>query len=117
MYKGYVALMKEHPGKVQVLAFPCNQFGGQEPGSNADVKQFAQGKYGFEGVLFDKIDVNGANAHPMWLWLQNKLEGTLGNKIKWNFSKFLIDKDGIPVKRFGPKDSVKSMEKDLMALM
>eukprot|EP01064_Diplonema_japonicum_P032931 TRINITY_DN633_c0_g1_i1.p1 TRINITY_DN633_c0_g1~~TRINITY_DN633_c0_g1_i1.p1 ORF type:complete len:118 (+),score=32.69 TRINITY_DN633_c0_g1_i1:207-560(+) len=117
MYKGYVALQKEHPGKFEIIAFPCNQFGSQEPGSNEEVKEFA-GKYGFEKVLMAKIDVNGDNAHPMWKWMQKELPGILGTTaIKWNFSKFLVDKDGKLVKRFSPTDKVDAIAPKLLELM
>eukprot|EP00755_Sulcionema_specki_P017149 Sspe_Gene.63729::Locus_36845_Transcript_1_1_Confidence_1.000_Length_608::g.63729::m.63729/K00432/gpx; glutathione peroxidase len=118
MYKGYVSLLEKYAGKVEVLAFPCNQFGKQEPGTNAEIKDFAQKKYGFQGKLFDKVDVNGDGAHPLWKWLQVKLPGIMGTtSIKWNFSKFLIDENGVPVKRYGPKDKVQSMYPDIDELL
>ncbi|KAG5893042.1 hypothetical protein JTB14_014822 [Gonioctena quinquepunctata] len=99
---------------LRILAFPCNQFGGQEPGDNAEVCQFVQSK----NVLFDvfeKINVNGSDAHPLWKFLKHKQGGTLGDAIKWNFTKFIVDKNGVPVERHGPstnpKDLVKSLEK------
>ncbi len=93
---------------MRILAFPCNQFGGQEPGTEAEIKQFAIDRGakvdggGFD--MFSKIDVNGKNAHPMWEYLKSKQGGTLGNFIKWNFTKFVVNKEGIPVARFGPTD-------------
>uniref|UniRef100_A0AAR2LBZ9 Glutathione peroxidase n=1 Tax=Pygocentrus nattereri TaxID=42514 RepID=A0AAR2LBZ9_PYGNA len=90
---------------LRILGFPCNQFGKQEPGSEEEIKEFAQG-YNAEFDLFSKIDVNGDGAHPLWKWMkeQPKGKGTLGNNIKWNFTKFLIDKEGHVVKRYGPMD-------------
>lgn len=99
---------------LQILAFPCNQFGGQEPGTNEEICQFvAQKNVKFD--MFDKINVNGDDAHPLFKYLKHKQGGTLGNFIKWNFTKFIIDKNGQPVERHGPstnpKDLVKSLEK------
>jgi len=89
--------------KLAILAFPCNQFGSQEPGTNAEIKKFAAG-YGVKFDMFDKIDVNGKNAHPLWIYLKEKEGGLLGSSIKWNFTKFIIDKEGKPVARLGPMD-------------
>jgi len=93
----------EREGGLKVLAFPCNQFGKQEPGTDAEIKAFAKGKYGFTGELFQKIEVNGKNAHPLWAWMKKQKHGsgTLGNDIKWNFTKFLIDQEGHVVRREG----------------
>ena len=88
---------------MRILAFPCNQFGNQEPGTNEEIKTFTS-KYGVEFDLFDKINVNGNNAHPLFNYLKEKQVGTLFNAIKWNFTKFVIDKDGQPVARFSPGD-------------
>lgn len=88
---------------LRILAFPCNQFGSQEPGTNAEIKQFAS-KYGVRFDMFSKIDVNGRNEHPLWTYLKSKQGGIMGNFIKWNFTKFVIDKHGQPVARFGPQD-------------
>lgn len=88
---------------LRILAFPCNQFGGQEPGSNEDIKKFVE-QYDVKFDMFNKIDVNGSNADPLFTYLKAKQGGTLGNFIKWNFTKFVIDKNGQPVARFGPTD-------------
>ena len=89
------------------MAFPCNQFGSQEPGTDAEIKAFAASKgvefdKGFD--FFSKIDVNGKNATPLWDYLKKKQGGTLIDAIKWNFTKFVVDKEGQPVARFGPTD-------------
>lgn len=101
---------------LRILAFPCNQFGSQEPGTNEEIKEFAKG-YGAEFDLFSKIDVNGANADPLWAFLKKAKKGTLTDNIKWNFTKFLCNKEGIPVKRYAPNtapvDIVKDIEKEL----
>ncbi|KAI4039232.1 glutathione peroxidase 4, partial [Homo sapiens] len=90
---------------LRILAFPCNQFGKQEPGSNEEIKEFAAG-YNVKFDMFSKICVNGDDAHPLWKWMkiQPKGKGILGNAIKWNFTKFLIDKNGCVVKRYGPME-------------
>ncbi|KAB0391029.1 hypothetical protein E2I00_006598, partial [Balaenoptera physalus] len=90
---------------LRILAFPCNQFGKQEPGSNAEIKEFAAG-YNVKFDMFSKICVNGDDAHPLWKWMkvQPKGRGMLGNAIKWNFTKFLIDKNGCVVKRYGDRE-------------
>ncbi|CAB1452697.1 unnamed protein product [Pleuronectes platessa] len=99
---------------LRILGFPCNQFGGQEPGTESEIKEFARG-YNAEFDLFSKIDVNGDNAHPLWKWMkaQPKGKGTLGNNIKWNFTKFLINKEGQVVKRYSTMDNPVVVEKDL----
>lgn len=99
---------------LRILAFPCNQFGGQEPGNGEEICQFVKSKnVNFD--MFEKINVNGNDAHPLWKYLKQKQGGTLGDFIKWNFTKFIIDKNGQPVERHGPstnpKDLVKSLEK------
>ena len=94
----------------EVLAFPCNQFGGQEPGSNEQIQEFCEIGYKTTFPLFSKVDVKGDKASPLFQYLTESLPGLLGSKaIKWNFTKFLIGPDGVPVKRFAPKDSVKSV--------
>lgn len=99
---------------LRILAFPCNQFGKQEPGTDADIKAFAAG-YDVHFDLFSKIMVNGDDAHPLWKWMKSQRygHGTLGNAIKWNFTKFLIDKEGQVVKRYGPIDDPVVIEQDL----
>merc|ERR1712038_811152 len=89
---------------LRILAFPCNQFGSQEPGTNQEIRAFAD-KYNVEFDMFAKIDVNGKSAHPLWDYLKSKQGGLLGSSIKWNFTKFVVNKEGIPVARFGPLDN------------
>lgn len=105
---------KEHG--LRILGFPCNQFGGQEPGSNAEIKEFAIA-HGAEFDLFSKIDVNGNTAHPLYKFLKKAQGGTFGDSIKWNFTKFLCDKQGVPVKRYGPTTDPLSAVKDIEAQM
>ncbi|GIY52140.1 phospholipid hydroperoxide glutathione peroxidase [Caerostris darwini] len=110
-YRGHVALIVNVASKI--LGFPCNQFGGQEPGTEADIKEFIK-QYNVQFDMFSKINVNGDNTHPLWSYLKKKQGGTLGNFIKWNFSKFLIDKEGQPVKRYAPQFEPKDIEPDLL---
>ena len=89
---------------MRILAFPCNQFGYQEPGTNEDIKNFVS-KYGVEFDMFEKINVNGSDSHPLFNYLKEKQPGTMFNFIKWNFTKFVINKEGQPVARFSPGDN------------
>lgn len=101
-----------------VLGFPCNQFAGQEPGSEKDIQQFCQLNFGVTFPLMAKVDVNGIHADPLFSYLKSSLPGILGLKsIKWNFTKFLVDKNGVPVARFAPKDRPQKMEKDIIRLL
>jgi len=99
---------------LRILAFPCNQFGNQEPGTDEEIIEFVK-KYGVTFDMFHKINVNGANAIPLYKWLKEKLPGTITNAIKWNFTKFLSDKNGVPYKRyapnFAPNDIIPDIEK------
>jgi len=96
-----------------VLAFPCNQFGRQEPGSNQEIKEFVSKKFGATFPLFSKIRVNGEDADPLWKFLKYKCTGTLGQSIKWNFTKFLIDRNGVPIKRYGTPTNPFAIIKDI----
>lgn len=97
-----------------VLGFPCNQFGHQDPGSNEEIAQFCQRNYGVSFPMMAKIDVNGANADPLYQWLTREAPGVLGTtSIKWNFTKFLIGRDGKVIKRFAPGDEPAAMKKDI----
>jgi len=92
-----------HDRGLEILGFPCNQFGKQEPGSSEEIQQFCRGNYGVTFPMFDKIDVNGSSAHPLFKYLKNQAPGVLGTKaIKWNFTKFLVDREGHVLKRFAP---------------
>ncbi|KAJ8984261.1 hypothetical protein NQ317_007493 [Molorchus minor] len=99
---------------LKILAFPCNQFAGEEPGDSAQICQFVQTK-NVKFDVFEKVNVNGNDAHPLWKYLKHKQGGTLGDFIKWNFTKFIVDKNGQPVERHGPnktpKDLVNNLEK------
>jgi len=113
-YKQLQALYGELEEKgLRILAFPCNQFGSQEPGTNAEIKEFATGKYGVTFDMFAKIDVNKDSAHPLWKYLKHKQGGTLIDAIKWNFTKFLVDRQGQPVKRYAPNTEPNSMRADI----
>jgi len=105
-YKQLVEMYNRHSeaAGLRILGFPCNQFGGQEPGTEAEIKEFATTKYNVTFDMFSKINVNGGDAHPLWVYLKNKQGGFLMNAIKWNFTKFVVDKNGQPVARFGPTD-------------
>ncbi|KRY89576.1 Glutathione peroxidase [Trichinella pseudospiralis] len=112
------ALYQKYNGAgLRIAAFPCNQFGGQEPKSESEIKKFATERYGVTFDMYSKINVNGKDAHPLWVYLKSTQGGTFGSFIKWNFTKFLVDRTGNPVKRFGPKEDPDSMEKDIVALL
>jgi len=104
---------KHHKRGFQILAFPCNQFGGQEPKPAAEVRVDMVQKFGITFPLFDKIDVNGPTAHPLFAFLQKFLPGMPTNAIKWNFAKFLCV-NGVPVKRYAPTTSPQSIEPDIV---
>jgi glutathione peroxidase len=103
-YEGLQALYDScYSRGLEVLGFPCNQFGGQEPGGPEEIQSFCQGNYGVDFPMFAKIDVNGPDAHPLYDYLKRARPGFLGSRrIKWNFTKFLTDREGRPVRRFGP---------------
>ncbi|CAA3019785.1 phospholipid hydroperoxide glutathione peroxidase 1, chloroplastic [Olea europaea subsp. europaea] len=101
----------------EILAFPCNQFGGQEPGSNPDIKQFACTRFKAEFPIFDKVDVNGPSTAPVYQFLKSNAGGFLGDLIKWNFEKFLVDKNGEVVERYPPTTSPFQIEKDIQRLV
>ena len=103
---------------LEVLGFPCNQFGGQEPGSNEEVQAFCDLTFNVSFQMFDKVEVNGSNASPLFKYLKHESPGILGTEaIKWNFTKFLVNKDGEVVKRFAPKDGGDSIEKELLKII
>lgn len=102
----------------EVLGFPCNQFGGQEPGDADEIAQFCKVNFGVSFPLMAKVDVNGPEASPLFDWLKGEARGVLGSKaIKWNFTKFLIDRDGTVVKRYGPSDKPAAIAADIEALL
>jgi glutathione peroxidase len=99
-----------------VLGFPCDQFGRQEPGSEAEIAQFCTGSYGVTFPMFAKIEVNGANAHPLYAYLKSRKAGILGTEaIKWNFTKFLVGADGTVLERYAPTDKPEAIEAELAA--
>jgi len=100
-YSELEQLYQKYGDQIAVLAYPCNQFGGQEPGTAEEIKEFAA-KFNVTFDMFAKIKVNGAEADPLWKFLKEKQPGFLGNFIKWNYTKFVVDKKGNPVARFSP---------------
>jgi glutathione peroxidase len=114
----YAGLEKLHstyePQGFKVLGFPSNQFGSQEPGSDPEIKNFCVNRFGVKFPLFSKIDVNGAGAHPLYRFLKKAKPGVLGTeRIKWNFTKFLIDREGHPIRRYSPRDTPEAIEADI----
>jgi glutathione peroxidase len=118
-FAGLEALHKTYGGQgLVVLGFPCNQFGRQDPGSNDEIGAFCQKNYGVSFQMMGKIDVNGDDAHPLYQWLTREAPGLLGTKaIKWNFTKFLVGKDGEVRKRYAPTDKPESLGEDIAAAL
>jgi len=117
-YKGLEALQKEFgPRGFSVLGFPCNQFGSQEPGDNKEIEQFCASKYAVTFPMFGKIDVNGSGAHPLYRYLKSEKSGLLGSSIKWNFTKFLVDRSGRVVARHAPTTTPEALKKEIEALL
>ncbi|HMN34212.1 MAG TPA: glutathione peroxidase [Chiayiivirga sp.] len=118
-YEGLEALHAAHSGRgFAVLGFPCNQFGHQEPGDAEEIKRFCSLTYGVTFPMFSRIEVNGPNAHPLYRWLKGQKPGLLGSEaIKWNFTKFLVDRDGRVRHRYAPMDAPEKLEKDILALL
>ncbi len=118
-FAGLEKLHATYAGKgLVVLGFPCNQFGGQDPGSNAEIAGFCQRNYGVSFPMMGKIDVNGADAHPLYRWLTAEAPGLLGSKaIKWNFTKFLVGRDGQVIRRYAPQDAPEKLGKDIEAAL
>ncbi|GAA0824563.1 glutathione peroxidase [Clostridium tertium] len=111
-------LYKEYKDSgVEILGFPCNQFLNQEPGENKEVKNFCQINYGVTFNMFEKIDVNGSNTHPIYKYLKEQEKGLLTKDIKWNFTKFLIDKEGNVIKRYSPTTSPLKIKTDIEKLL
>ena len=117
-YAGLEALYRKHRDKgLVVLGFPCNQFGAQEPGDAEEIKTFCALTYDVDFPLMRKIDVNGPKAHPLYAWLKSQKKGVLGAGIKWNFTKFLIDRKGRVVGRFAPTVEPKALEGAIQRLL
>jgi glutathione peroxidase len=118
-YTGLEALYEKYKDQgFVILGFPCNQFGAQEPGSETEIEQFCQVNYGVKFPMFGKIDVNGSNAHPLYKFLTSEKPGILGTEaIKWNFTKFLVDKNGNPVKRYAPNIKPEDIADDIEKLL
>jgi glutathione peroxidase len=118
-YEGLEKLYKNYNNKgFQILGFPCNQFGGQEPGDENEIKNFCSLSYQVTFPMFAKIEVNGNNAHPLYKYLKKNSKGFLGTEfIKWNFTKFLIGKNGEVLKRYSPTDTPEDISKDLEELL
>lgn len=118
-YTGLQTLWEKYRDRgLVVMGFPCDQFGHQEPGNEAEIMNFCSLTYDVDFPMFSKIDVNGANAHPLWKWLKEEKSGLLGiGAIKWNFSKFLVGRDGKVIKRYAPTDTPESIAKDIEAAL
>ena len=117
-YEGLEKLYKNFQDKgLVILGFPCNQFAGQEPGTAQEISKFCTLNYGVTFPMFSKIEVNGGNAHPLYKYLKNVLPGTLGNEIKWNFTKFLLDRNGNPIKRYGSSTKPEEITQDIEKLI
>jgi glutathione peroxidase len=118
-YEGLEALHKKYGAKgLTVIGFPCNQFGNQEPGDHEEIGAFCQRNYGVSFPITAKIEVNGAGTHPLWRYLKNEKRGLLGFQgIKWNFTKFLVNREGKVVKRFAPTTKPEDIAADIEALL
>jgi glutathione peroxidase len=118
-YAGLETLYRNlHPQGLEVLGFPCDQFGHQEPGDESEIKTFCATQYDVTFPMFAKIEVNGANAHPLYQWLKGEKAGILGTEaIKWNFTKFLVDRSGRVVRRYAPTDTPAKIEDDIAAVL
>lgn len=106
-----------HAEGLEVLGFPCNQFAKQDSGSNEEIHEFCQLNYGVTFTMFEKIEVNGANAHPLYQFLKQEAKGLFGSEIKWNFTKFLIDRDGNVIKRYAPTVKPSKIAEDIKKLL
>ena len=113
-FEGLEKLWQTHKDQgLVVLGFPCNQFGGQEPGGAEEIGAFCQRNYGVTFPMFDKVEVNGDDAHPLYQWLRQEKGGLLGSKIKWNFTKFLVGRDGRVLARYAPTATPESLTEDI----
>lgn len=118
-FEGLENLHKALEGKgLTVLGFPCNQFGSQDPGADGQIEEFCQLNYGVSFPMFSKVDVNGGDTHPLFTYLKHEARGVLGSKaIKWNFTKFLVNRQGEVVKRYGSNDKPESIQADIEKLL
>lgn len=117
-YEGLQKLHDELKDQLVILGFPCNQFGAQEPGSDEEIQQFCSLNYGVKFPVLGKVDVNGDSADPLYVYLKEAAPGLLGTKaIKWNFTKFLIDRSGNPVKRFAPNDTPEKIRREVESVI
>ena len=118
-FAGLQALHERYGGRgLVVLGFPCNQFGAQDPASNDEIATFCQRNYGVDFPMMAKVDVNGAEAHPLFAWLRAEAPGLLGSTaIKWNFTKFLVGRDGRVIRRYAPQDAPESLAADIEAAL
>lgn len=116
--EGLESLYKEYKDKgLEILGFPCNQFAKQDPGSNKEINNFCLLNYGVSFTMFEKVDVNGKNQHPIYKFLKEQSKGILGNDIKWNFTKFLVDREGNVLKRYAPVTSPDKIKMDMEKLL
>ncbi|WP_062292483.1 glutathione peroxidase [Demequina phytophila] len=117
-FEGLEALHRElGPEGLVVLGFPCNQFAGQEPGSSEEIGEFCQVNYGVSFPMFARIDVNGRDAHPLYTWLKSQTRGLTGGAIKWNFTKFLVGRDGRVIRRYAPTTEPAAIAEDIRAAL
>jgi len=118
-YEGLEALHRKYKDQgFAVLGFPCNQFGAQEPGTDKEIASFCSSRFGVTFPMFSKIEVNGPNTDPMWKYLKSAAPGVLGSEgIKWNFTKFLIDREGRVLRRFAPTDTPTQIESEIIPLL
>ena len=117
-YKGLEELYKTYADRgLVVLGFPCDQFGHQEPGDDEEIADFCELNFGVTFPLYAKVDVNGAGAHPLYQWMRSEKKGTLGSKVRWNFTKFLIDTEGNVVKRYGSTTRPEDISADIEELL
>ena len=117
-YEGLENLYTKHADKgLVVLGFPCNQFKSQEPGDEKDIKNFCEINYGVSFPMFSKVDVNGENTHELFKYLKSETKGLLGESVKWNFTKFLVDKEGKVIRRYAPTVEPMAIEDDILALL
>lgn len=117
-FKELQEIYEEYKSKgLEILGFPCNQFAKQDSGSNQEIQEFCQLNYGVTFNMFEKIEVNGAHAHPIYRYLKQEVKGLFGSEIKWNFTKFLIDRDGNVIKRYAPTVKPSKIANDIEKLL